>query len=107
MLFDFEVVDINSFFKIFQKTCTNGCFYHLPVNIWKKLMKWVYKNGTVTTQSLMSAPAFVLPSNAFNVFEQLYEVIRNTCDIAAGIALYFLEDTYSAEMLRIAYNYSP
>ena len=70
-------------------------------------MKWVYKNVTVTAQSLMSAPAFVLPSNAFNVFEQLYEVIRNTYDIAAGIALYFLEDTYSAEMLRIAYNYSP
>ena len=30
VLFDFEVFDINSFFEIFQKTSTNGWFYHLP-----------------------------------------------------------------------------
>ena len=70
----------------------------ITYQIWKKLMKWVYKNGTVTTQSLITALAFVPSSNAFNAFE----VIPNTFGIAAGIVLYFLEDTYFGRFRRNA-----
>ena len=76
----------------------------ISYQIWKKLMKWVYKNGTVTTQSLITALAFVPPSNAFNAFEELHEVIPNTFGIAAGIVLYFLEDTYFGRFRRNALN---
>ena len=53
-------------------------------------MKWVDKNGTVTTQSLITALAFIPPGNTFNDFEELYEVILNTYGIAADTLLYFL-----------------
>ena len=91
---------LTHFLKYFKKLVQMVDF--ITYQIWKKLMKWVYKNGTVTTQSLITALAFVPPSNAFNAFEELYEVIPNTFGIAAGIVLYFLEDTYFRRFRRNA-----
>ena len=91
---------LTHFLKYFKKLAQMVIF--ITYQIWKKLMKRVYKNGTVTTQSLIAALAFVPPRNAFNAFEEWHEVIRNNCGIAAGIVLYFLEDTYCGRFRRNA-----
>ena len=56
----------------------------------EKLLKWVYKNSKVTTNSLITDFAFILPGNAFNAFEEFYKVIHNTYGIYTSSRMHIL-----------------
>ncbi|XP_066935077.1 uncharacterized protein [Clytia hemisphaerica] len=106
MMFDFEIGAINAASNLFPGLDVNGCFFHLCVNIRKKVqavgLQTRYNNEPFLALhiKMIMALAFVPPANVIVTFGNLCNKIRQHFQNDLDEVLEYFEETYIGHSRR-------